>query len=193
MPIEIVNRRGSDKEETVARPILNLQRPQLEKPAEKVRDRYWIGKIDYLIGASDIKGEQFISGRAAGIRSDEIAFCTDIILPVHYPEGYDWTKMAREHLETWLNCECNLTTICSFHSGAVGEWLLQGLTAIQELMSRPMPPSIMKLTEQQQKAMAAGGAPVSKAIVTARAMPTRTGPIPNPPTSLRGLKGKRVW
>jgi hypothetical protein len=80
-----------------------------------------------------LAGERFevdhVFGRCAGERSDHKTFFATVIIPwLWEDDSYDWRRIARERLETFLDpsCQCDARTeetkVCPYHLELMGMW-----------------------------------------------------------------------
>jgi hypothetical protein len=92
---------------------------------------HWVEIAYFLQMAMNPKTGQFggVQGNCIGQRSDTKRILGIVILPIAvWPEGFDWQKLARERLETFLDCHCSQFGPCEFHALKTMEWATLDIT-----------------------------------------------------------------
>jgi hypothetical protein len=107
--------------------------------------------VAFMIAFLNINGNQTISGRALGLRDDGRAFFADYLFTPVWEEGFDWTAVAKDRLDTFLNCGCQDGAACEMHEKTVQSWLVEGVNRIQAIGSQGVPPAVEAFMKAQQQ------------------------------------------
>ncbi len=149
--MEIVDRRKINQvvpEGEEHRPaVAVLEKPKAE---EFIGKREWTD-VAFMIAFLNINGNQTISGRAVGLRSDGRAFVADYLFSPVWERGFDWTAVSEERLNTFLDCGCKDGTACEMHEVTVKAWYEEGLRRIQAIGSQGVPPAVEAFMRAQQQ------------------------------------------
>ncbi len=97
-----------------------------------------------------------VTGRAVGLRSDELCFCADYFLPQIYPEHFDWTVKARERLDTWLGCDCSRSGPCATHKMLMPQWIKADSQRLELIGTSAVPEAIEVMVKAERSRQAAG-------------------------------------
>jgi hypothetical protein len=141
--IEITSRRGSNKQEKV-------EAPAVEISPEPVGDKSSWKNVGYMIVLIPSNAGPIVTGRAVGLRSDEKCFIADYFLPQIYPEHFDWTEKARNRLDTFLGCECAGGTPCAVHKMYQTQWIKADTERLELIGSSPVPEAIEVMVKAER-------------------------------------------
>jgi hypothetical protein len=87
-----------------------------EVDTRPVKDRKWKSVAYIIVVNQDQNGQPLIFGRGAGMATDENCFQADYLFPARWDEGFDWTAVAKQRLDTYLQCPCDMKSgPCEFH------------------------------------------------------------------------------
>lgn len=128
----IINDRRGQKKEPRVDPIVS------PPPGQPVDKSSWKSTAFVLIFLNSPNGPIPL-GRAVGLRSDEELFVADWQMPPMWSEGTDWTKIARQRLDTFLNCQCGNRRICGTHELYIRNWQKADAERLQAMAAEPMP------------------------------------------------------
>src|ERR1700677_3305078 len=88
----VVDKRGQPREEEHEVRIIT---PEPEPTGDKT---IWKGKLAFIVVLNQTPTGPMVIGRAVGQRGDGNVFTADYAFCPLWPEGFDWTKTARERL-----------------------------------------------------------------------------------------------
>ena len=148
--MEIVDRRKmnqvvEEKPEVTA----VAEKPTLVMP-KKHEKRGW-KDVAFMIAFMNINGNQVISGRAVGLRSDDRSFVADYLFTPVWERGLDWTAISEERLNTFLDCGCQDGTACEMHKKTCEQWLIEGVERIQNVGAQGVPMAVEAFMKAQQQ------------------------------------------
>ena len=168
---EVVDRRYSAKQEEVETALEELPvetpiKPSEEKPVPiRVVPRKPIDAAK-LVGSPEVKfwssyaftvimiplgqqGQVVTAGRCVGVRSDGAMATGDVIFPPIWKEGFDWTRLAKQRLDSYLLCQCSPGGYCGLHRGD-NPWFEEDMGKIQQQMMGPLPEALALLQKAEQ-------------------------------------------
>jgi hypothetical protein len=108
-----------------------------DKPRATYPGRHKWQDVAYLVAFMGLNGQNVVSGRSVGLRDDGVVCIADYIFSPIWAEGFDWTVVGRERLETYLVCE---------------EWLEEGVQRLSSLGQNGVPMAMEALVRKQQGA-----------------------------------------
>jgi hypothetical protein len=134
-------------------PVAPPEPIKIEAPVDKSA---WLD-VTYLIAfAQNQQQGMVILGRAVGVRSDEQLCIADWQLPPRWTAGLDWTKIARQRLDTFLNCDCGRLGPCASHRMMVPQWAIADHERIARMMEEEIPLALQRLMMAERAARVAG-------------------------------------
>lgn len=107
--------------------------------------------VAFMIAFMNVNGQQVISGRCLGLRSDNRTFVADYLFSPVWERGLDWTAIAEERLNTFLDCGCQDGTACEMHQKTCEAWLIEGVQRIQSVGAQGVPPAVEAFMKAQQQ------------------------------------------
>lgn len=116
----------------------------------KAQKNTW-SDVAFMIAFMNVNGQQVISGRCLGLRSDNRTFVADYLFSPVWERGLDWTAIAEERLNTFLNCGCQDGTACEMHQKTCEAWLIEGVQRIQSVGAQGVPPAVEAFMKAQQQ------------------------------------------
>lgn len=138
LPFVINDRRGQAKP-----PREDIKMPELV--AEEGDKSSW-KNVGYMVvlgpGPQGPQGPPIMLGRAIGLRSDEMLFVADYILPPVWKEDFVWQPAARKRLDTFLGCACIRSGSCSTHGLYLRQWKEADVERFNSFISAPLPEAI---------------------------------------------------
>lgn len=122
-----------------------------DKWGDKLR---WI-EITYMVTMMAVgDGNMIIVGRCVGLRSDGIPCVANYIFNGIYSDVIDWQKIARDRIEPFLTCECDIDTPCQFHMNEAPLWIQEGLLRLKKMKEEPLPEPIKALNWLEREVQA---------------------------------------
>lgn len=138
-------------------PVINDRRGQPKEPrVETIAEPTPTGdtktwkSVGFMIAMAQGPQGIIVIGRAVGLRGDDNNFVADFILAPIYPEGFDWTKVARQRLETFLGCNCGAGKMCSTHRMYMQQWSEADADRLNRMSAEPMPECLEVLYRAEQ-------------------------------------------
>jgi hypothetical protein len=107
--------------------------------------------VAFMIAFMNVNGQQVISGRCLGLRSDGRTFVADYLFSPVWERGLDWTAIAEDRLNTFLDCGCLDGTACEMHQKTCEAWLIEGVQRIQSVGAQGVPPAVEAFMKAQQQ------------------------------------------
>ena len=120
------------------------------KPRATYPGRHKWEDVAYMVAFMGLNGQNVVSGRSVGLRDDGAVCIADYIFSPLWTEGFDWTAVGRERLDTYLVCECEEDKTCEYHVGMMQEWLQEGLERLTALGQSPIPMAMEAFIRKQQ-------------------------------------------
>lgn len=147
--IEVIDRRGSRKEEPAAAMVVEAS-PEPRAAGDRSSWKNIPKNPGYMIALIPSNAGPIVVGRAVGLRSDEKCFIADFFLPQIYPEHFDWTAEARKRLDTFLGCECASGVQCAVHKIKQPEWIKNDTQRLELIGSSPVPEAIEVMVKAER-------------------------------------------
>ena len=134
-------------------PILEFGKKEYPAyPGTSLPNKHTWQDVAYLVAFMGLNGQNVVSGRSVGLRDDGVVCIADYIFSPIWAEGFDWTVVGRERLETYLVCECEEDKVCEYHVGKMQEWLEEGVQRLWSLGQNGVPMAMEALVRKQQGA-----------------------------------------
>lgn len=141
MPIEMVDRRGQNK--VVEEKPLTISEVAVHVGVDEWKDVAY-GIVVNQMPTQDGGVVMVIAGRAFGLRSDGKPFCADFWFGAQWKEGFRWEPIAKERLDTFLDCACNESGPCKVHQVSIRHWAVDDRKRIEE-EGQQEPPEVIKV------------------------------------------------
>lgn len=141
MSIEVIDRRGQNKQPEPVAPAKVVEMPARKKGA----DEQWKDVCYILAIMPQQNGSVIILGRAVGKRMDGMAFIADYMLPMEWKPDWMWQPKAKERLDTFLDCECATRNPCSKHKSYFAQWQQQDIQRMTLAQDGPVPEALEAL------------------------------------------------
>jgi hypothetical protein len=142
MPIELIDRRGQNKAVVEEKPLT------IQEVAVPVGTGEW-KEVVYGIVVNQMPTAQggavmVIAGRAFGLRNDGKPFCADFWFGAQWKEGFRWEPIAKQRLDTFLDCACDESGPCKVHQVSMPHWARDDRKRIED-EGQTEPPEVIKV------------------------------------------------
>ena len=166
---EVIDKRHSARQEEVEK---SLEELPIETPVKAAEDKptpvrvvprkpidigkavgspavkFWSSYAFTVIMIPLAQKQILTAGRCVGVRSDGPMATADVLFTPIWEEGFDWTRLAKQRLDSYLLCQCSPGGYCGLHRGE-NPWFEEDMLKIQQQSMGELPEALALLQKAE--------------------------------------------